>query len=92
MEKPDSEQLPVPAEGTNTVAAGMSNRRGFLGGLGASGFAAVAGMSAKPAEATPLQVTSTPQVQLSSIDRVNILREESYDVPLRECFYAATRS
>jgi hypothetical protein len=81
MENQDSE-FAVQKEKPDTNPIGTSDRRGFLGGLGVMGFAAMAGvLNATPADAAQVQSASTAPVKLSSIGKVNVIRDETFEVP-----------
>lgn len=64
----------------DSVQKSGTDRRSFLGGAGVLGFAAMAGMlnSADAKAATP---QTNASARLSSIDKLNVTRNETYDVP-----------
>ncbi len=64
---------------TNTALSGISNRRGFLEGLGFLGLAALTGTAGAEAHENQIDAPSTPR--LSSIGKVEVLRDEKFDIP-----------
>lgn len=67
-----------------------TGRRGFLGGMGALGFAAVAGMlNPEPAQAAKQSSEGNTEVpSLSSIAKLSVSRQDVFDVPGgKEYFY-----
>jgi hypothetical protein len=62
--------------------ADTQSRRGFLGGVGAISLAAMAGMmDTTSAQASPIQASTSATQALSSIDKINVIRDEKHDVP-----------
>lgn len=64
---------------TDTSLSGTPNRRGFLGGLGFLGLAALTGTAS--AEASQNQIDAAPAPRLSSMGEVDVLRDENFDIP-----------